>query len=146
MIVFHPIAYVYIFLREDGLRKVGLAIDVRQRRTNLTMDTGIHHEIDACWQSDERTIIGVERTVHNKLKKLRFRGHSSIELYDLPFQRICDEVEAAFIGTGVQPTKKWKPCEYTDHEVMAAISKYGIYGALRHLNMCKKQLDRHRIT
>jgi hypothetical protein len=105
---FHSVGYVYVFLREDGLRKLGSTINVRQRRMNCSMESGVHNEIEAHWESDEATAVHVEHAVHNRLRSLKVRGHRSNELYDLPLKRLSDEVDTVFDALGVQPTARWR--------------------------------------
>jgi hypothetical protein len=91
-----PIAWVYVFLRGDGIRKLGATVDMRRRRTECAAMACVAHKIEAFWQTDELTAIQVEHSVHYTLHHHKVRGHSSIELYRLPLGMLAAAVRAAF--------------------------------------------------
>lgn len=86
--------YIYVMLRSDGLRKLGYAMNVVRRRTDLKAATGLKHTIEHIWAVPARAH-AIEGCAHYELKRLKIKGHSSIELYDLPLERLVETVERA---------------------------------------------------
>ncbi len=97
------IGYVYIFLREDGIRKLGWTINLKRRRADWCSLTGVRHEIEAVWETDRQTALMVEHSTHYQLRSLKVKGHSSIELYKLSRARLRKAVEAEFAKLGMKP-------------------------------------------
>lgn len=94
--------FVYVFLRADGIRKLGWTINVHQRRSNCSTATGIRHEIEAFWRTDEATAQSVEGACHYALKAHRYATSygKTLELYDLPLEPLVDAVDQAFDRLG----------------------------------------------
>lgn len=67
---------------------------MNRRRTTLSSCTGILHEIERIWKVPARAF-AIEGAAHYELKRLKVKGHSSFELYDLPLNQLCDAVERA---------------------------------------------------
>jgi hypothetical protein len=84
-------AFVYIFLREDGLRKLGWTINVKRRRAALSYATGIRHDVERVWEISERAS-AVEGRAHYDLRSKKIRGKSSIELYILSLRYLTGVV------------------------------------------------------
>ena len=87
---------VYVFLRSDGIRKVGVSVDPRTRSWACTQATGIRHRIECVWDTEYHTASRVESAVHRSLKPFKLKGVTAIELYDLPFATLEHEIEAKF--------------------------------------------------
>jgi hypothetical protein len=85
--------FVYIFLRADGLRKLGWTTSVSRRRSEHNLATGIVHDFEVAWEMGNRAALRVEQTAHNLLKGLSCDW--SREVYDLPLARLVDAVERA---------------------------------------------------
>lgn len=83
--------YVYIFDREDGLRKVGWTVDIERRLGNHKGATGLRHSVARQWEMGNVAARTVEGIVHSSL------WHSRVarEVYDLPIAVLVAAVEDA---------------------------------------------------
>lgn len=85
--------FVYVFLRADGLRKLGWTINVRRRRRLLAAQFGVPHQIERIWGGmGDWAAYRVECRAHLDLKPFRANVWS-FEVYGLPLKRIADAVE-----------------------------------------------------
>lgn len=96
-------AFVYIFRRTDGLFKVGFSADPKRRRAVCSTQTGVWHEIEYLWHTDYILALQAEHSFHYRMRKMKAKGHSSIELYDLPLDRLVEEIEVEFTKLGTKP-------------------------------------------
>lgn len=85
--------FVYVFLRADGLRKVGWTINVKRRRTILSYERGIRHTVERFWPMGDWAAVLVESEAHSILRPLRVNDHG-LEVYDATLQEVVDAVEA----------------------------------------------------
>lgn len=85
--------YVYIFLREDGVRKVGWTVNVKQRRTQLRGMFGQKYIPEMSWEMGDKAAAVVEGKVHYLLRPFCVWGESSIELYAAPLHQLVAIVE-----------------------------------------------------
>ena len=83
--------YVYIFLRADGLRKLGWTTSPPRRRSQLSNATGIAHEHEMTWEMGSRGAHRVEQMVHGALRALRHPF--SREVYGVPLAILVEAVE-----------------------------------------------------
>lgn len=96
-------AFVYIFRRADGLFKVGFSANPKHRRAVCSTQTGVWHEIEYLWHADYMSALQAEHGFHYRMRKLKFKGRSSIELYDLPLDRLVEEIEVEWAKLGTKP-------------------------------------------
>lgn len=91
--------FVYVFLRADGLRKLGWTRRLGRRRSVLSRVKGINHTIEMTWEMGDCSAFQVEQTAHWALRAHRMA--IDIEVYALPLAELISAVEAAtsLVGT-----------------------------------------------
>ena len=90
----HP--FVYVFLREDGARKVGFSANPKKREKHLRLGVG-RLVLERAWQLENAR--EVEGITHRLLKQHRHSRASGVETYNLGLDEICAAVEAAIAET-----------------------------------------------
>jgi hypothetical protein len=75
---------VYVMRRLDGIRKVGTAVNLKRRMTELKGTNG-PIEIEIFWTMSERATWFVESQMHTILRPYRHDGN---EYYDAPLRQI----------------------------------------------------------
>jgi hypothetical protein len=85
--------FVYIFLRADGLRKLGWTTSVLRRQSEHQAATGLLHDFEMSWEMGNRAALRVEQIAHSLLSG--FGCSWSREVYELPLAPIMAAVERA---------------------------------------------------
>lgn len=86
--------HLYVMLRSDGVRKVGIARNLSKRRMLLSNEYSKTFEIEISWLMSYRAVALVESFVHNKLRPFRRKENYRMELYDLPLLEIIRAVHS----------------------------------------------------
>lgn len=99
----NDLAFIYVFLRADGKRKVGTSTDWTRRRWELN-GTSCQHTLEACWIMGDYAARRVEICIHAELERM-VGIHPSYEVYDLPLSPIIACVYRAMAKTA--PTLRY---------------------------------------
>lgn len=128
--------HIYVMRRADGIRKVGFAINLKRRHSQIKAFHG-PMEIEIYWVMSERATWFVEGRVHSILAPLRHSEGLSQELYDLPLRTIV-----AAVRTAKSWTRQWMPDGHMG--TAAATKRLGFAtkaGYLRRLAAAEKWLS-----
>lgn len=87
--------FVYVMVRHDGIRKVGLTVDLHSRRIQCSVQQGGRFEIERSWCMEYPHAVELEREVHLALRPERVIEPSREELYDLPLEYLSSRIEGA---------------------------------------------------
>lgn len=115
-------AWIYVMRRGDGIRKVGCAMDVADRRAQLEAMTGVEHWFEKAWSMVDAEARLAERLIHLKLRPLLVKGRKSVEVYKLPIKRIREIVEWA-MRLSTEVYARGVPRDLTDDEVVNIASQ-----------------------
>lgn len=110
-------AWIYVMRRGDGIRKVGCAMDVADRRAQLEALTGVKHQFEKAWSMPDAEARLAERLIHLKLRPLLVRGRKSVEVYKLSLKRIREVVEWG-MSLSVKVHARGAPKDLSDEEVI----------------------------
>lgn len=89
---------VYVMVRHDGIRKVGLTMDLRLRRNQCSAEQGGRFEIERFWDMEYSQACEIERAVHSALRSERFIEAGKEELYDLPLDYLSGRIEGVMFA------------------------------------------------
>lgn len=86
--------WIYVMVRQDGVRKLGFTANVSRRRSQLGGSYG-SLRIEKIWKMSWRSASYIEAKLHSDLKAFRYREGFARELYTLSLARLVHEVNLA---------------------------------------------------